>query len=106
VDEFLGQLTAFAEGQGPADDPAAEDVKDNVKVKPYSPRWSPKLRYIPRPELVGSFRDQLGFQGFPPTPWVPTIIIFSFLLKQTIHGPNGAKPNSIEVKQSMVNGHR
>ena len=38
LDEFLGQLGAFARGHHPADDVTAENVEDDVKVE-VGPFW-------------------------------------------------------------------
>src|SRR3954462_74240 len=47
-------------GDAPADDPAAEDVENDVKIEVGPFRRSGQLRDIPRPDLIGAFGEQFG----------------------------------------------
>src|SRR3954462_15053582 len=47
-------------GDAPADDPAAEDVENDVEIEVGPFRRSGQLRDIPRPDLIGAFGEQFG----------------------------------------------
>ena len=59
--ELPGELRAFAMGDHPADNVAAEDIEHDVKVE-VSPLGRPKqFSDVPAPELVGGRGEQLMF---------------------------------------------
>ena len=60
ADQFARQEGAFAVGQHPADDAAAEDVDDDVELEIAPLGWSLELGNVPRPHLIGSGGEQFG----------------------------------------------
>ena len=54
VDQFLSQKSLFPAGYHPADDVAAENIEDHVKVKVGPFDRSQELVDIPKPDLIGS----------------------------------------------------
>ena len=56
--ELLGELSAFAMGDHPADDVAAEDIEHDVKVEVSPLGWAKQLGDVPAPELVGGRGEQ------------------------------------------------
>src|ERR1700709_21544 len=58
-EQLLEQGGVFSIGDTPADDAAAEDVEDDIQgeIRPFG--RSHQFRYIPRPDLVRGFGQQL-----------------------------------------------
>jgi len=56
-------LSAFATGDHPADDVAAEDIEHDVKVEVSPLGWAKQLGDVPAPELVGGRGEQRRATG-------------------------------------------
>ena len=59
--KLFGELSAFAIGDHPADNVAAEDIKYNLKVQVSPLGWPKELGDVPAPELVGGCGEHLMF---------------------------------------------
>ena len=60
VEQRLEQGGALGIGDAPADNPAAEDIEDDVEIEVGPFRRSRQLCYIPGPDLIGAFGEQFG----------------------------------------------
>jgi hypothetical protein len=58
-DDLIGELGRFTRRDHPADDVAAEDIEDDVQMEAGPFRRTFQLCYIPRPDFIGSDRQQL-----------------------------------------------
>ena len=62
IEKGFEQDGALSIGDAPADDPAAEDVEDDVEIE-VGPLGRPhQLCDIPRPDLIWAFGQQFGFR--------------------------------------------
>ena len=70
-DEALRERGTFSVSQHPANHVAGKDVEDDVEVVVGPLDGATKLRYIPRPNLVGRFSQQLRLGVVRMAPLVP-----------------------------------
>ena len=55
IEQGLEQRGAFSVSNAPGDDPAAENIDDDVEIEVAPLRWAHELGDVPRPHLVGTF---------------------------------------------------
>ena len=58
IEEWLEKCRRFGIGHTPANNPAAEDIEDDVKIEIRPFRRPHQFGNVPRPDLVGSLRQQ------------------------------------------------
>ena len=90
LEQRLEQARRFRVGDIPADDPAAEDVDDDVEVE-VGPFGRPhQLGDVPGPDLVGPFGEQFGLlvDGMAQLP--AAFADFVMLAEDPIHGADRA----------------
>jgi hypothetical protein len=88
-------------GDAPADDPAAEDVEDDVEIEIAPFRGSHQLCDVPRPDLIGSFGQQFGFRIDGMAQLIAAFPDFGVVVQDPIQGPDRAVINAL-VQQSGV----
>ncbi|SPE23403.1 hypothetical protein SBA2_1230004 [Acidobacteriia bacterium SbA2] len=97
LDEPFGQLGAFAVGDHPTDDVAAEDVQDDIKMISGPFHRTAQLGDVPTPQLIGLSGQQLRLLIGRMGELIPALAAFATGFQQTIHGADGAmKPAFIE----------
>jgi hypothetical protein len=92
-------MSTFALGQEPADDVAAEDVQNDVEVKPRSLTWTWEHGNVPGPDLVGAGGKQFRLVVVRMSEEVAAFANFLGLVEDAIHGSRRAVINAF-VKQS------
>ena len=93
ANELLGQGGRLSFGQHPADDIAAEDVEDDVKVVVGPLGGSEQFGDVPGPDLVGSDGQELGFLVLGVAQLVAPFAQLSFALEEAVHGAFRAEVN-------------
>src|ERR1039457_33100 len=70
IEQGLEQRGAFSVGNAPGDDPAAENIDDDIEIEIAPFRRPHQLRYIPRPNLIWAFGEKFGLlvDGAPQLP--------------------------------------
>jgi hypothetical protein len=79
-------LTRVGIGDAPADDPAAEDVEDDVEIEVGPFRGSHQLCDVPRPDLIGSFGQQFGFRIDGMAKLVAAFPDFGMVVQDAVQG--------------------
>jgi hypothetical protein len=91
VDQAFGEFSAFAAGDHPTDDKAAEDIEDDVEIEIGPFGGAMEFGEIPRPELVGSGGEEFRFGIGGMAELVATFPELVLLVKDAVHGPLGAE---------------
>src|ERR1019366_9343731 len=60
VEQGFEQHGAFSIGDAPGDDPAAENIDDDIEMEVAPFRRPHQLRYVPGPNLIWAFGEKLG----------------------------------------------
>ena len=74
----------------PSDDVSAEDIQDDVEVEVRPSGRAEQLGDIPRPELIGACRQQLGPCVLRMPELVATFLDLVFLVEDPVHRSDGA----------------
>ena len=86
VEQWIEQRGAFSIGDAPGDDPAAENIDDDIEIEVAPFRGPHQLRYVPGPNLIWAFGEKfrLLIDGAPqlPAPFAD----FVMLGENAIHG--------------------
>ena len=88
--ELPGELRAFAMGNHPADDVAAEDIEHDIKIEVSPLGRAKQFGYIPAPELVGGRGEQfmLGVRGMGKL--IAALTGLASSSEQAVHGARRA----------------
>src|SRR3954466_1048522 len=88
-------------GDAPADDPAAEDVENDVQIEVGPFRRSHQLRNVPRPDLIRSFGQQFGFRIDGMAQLIAAFADFVVVVQDPIQGPDRAVVDAL-VEQGGI----
>ena len=99
------QLGAFNVGHTPADHTAAEDVEDDVEIEVGPFRRPHQLRYVPRPDLVGAFRQQFGLLVDRMPQLSTTFADFVVLREEAVHRADRTEEDAL-IEQRGVDLRR
>src|SRR6516165_8920500 len=102
LDQPLGQLRAFAIGNHPAGNVAAEHVEDYVEIKVGPLDGAEQLANVPAPELIGSSSHQFGLLVRRMKQLIAAFVRFVVFLEHAIHGADRAVIRSF-IEQRRVN---
>ena len=101
VEQGFEQRGAFSIGDAPGDDPAAENIDDDIEIEIAPFRGPHQLRYVPGPNLIWAFGEKfrLLIDGAPQlsTPFAD----FVMLGENAIHGADRAQIDAL-VEQAGV----
>jgi len=101
VEQGLEQRGAFSIGDAPGDDPAAENIDDDIEIEVAPFRGPHQLGYVPGPNLIWAFGEKfrLLIDGAPQlsTPFAD----FVMLGENAIHGADRAQIDAL-VEQAGV----
>src|ERR1035437_2162098 len=101
VEQGFEQHGAFSIGDAPGDDPAAENIDDDIEIEVAQFRGPHQLRYVPGPNLIWAFGEKfrLLIDGAPQlsTPFAD----FVMLGENAIHGADLAQIDAL-VEQAGV----
>src|SRR5271166_4141047 len=101
VEQGFEQRGAFSVGDAPGDDPAAENIDDDIEIEVAPFRGAHQLRYVPGPNLIWAFGEKfrLLIDGAPQlsTPFAD----FVMLGENAIHGADRAQIDAL-VEQAGV----
>ena len=101
VEQRFEQRGAFSVGDVPADDPAAENIDDDIEIEVGPFRRPHQLRDVPGPDLIWAFGEKFGLliDGVAqlPAPFAD----FVMLGENAIHGADRAQIDAL-VEQAGV----
>src|SRR3954449_6204256 len=92
-------------GDAPADDPAAEDVENDVEIEVGPFRRSGQLRDIPRPDLIGAFGEQFGLGVDRVAQLVAALPNLVMVVQDAVQGADRAEVDAL-VEQGGVDLRR
>src|ERR1017187_5580299 len=79
VEQGFEQRGAFSIGDAPGDDPAAENIDDDIEIEVAPFRGPHQLRYVPGPNLIWAFGEKfrLLIDGAPQlsTPFADFVML-------------------------------
>src|ERR1700712_4153672 len=101
VEQLLEQGGVFSIGDTPADDAAAEDVEGDIQVEIRPFGRSHQFRYIPRPDLVRGFGQQLRLLVDGMAELVAAFADLTVFGQDAIQGADRAKINAF-VQQGGI----
>lgn len=102
TDKSLGQLGAFTQGDHPAGDIPAEDIKDDVEIEIGPLGRAMEFGDIPRPELIGSGGQEFGFGIDGMLELVAAFTDLTVFNEDAVHGAQGTEKGAL-IEQSGVN---
>src|SRR3954454_13036928 len=92
-------------GDAPADDPAAEDVENDVEIEVGPFRRSGQLCDIPGPDLIGAFGEQFGLGVDRVAQLVAALPNLVMVVQNPVQGPDRAEVDAL-VEQGGVDLRR
>ena len=98
ADQPLGQLSAFAAGQHPADHVAAEDVEDHVEVEVGPLRRPLQLGDVPRPDLIRRGGQQLRLGAGRVAQLVASLADLAVTFEDAVHRARRAEVGPLPEK--------
>ncbi len=106
VEQGLEQGSAFRIGNAPADDPAAEDVEDDVEIEVAPFGWAHQLGDVPGPDRVGGFGQQFGFAIDRMPHLVAAFADLLVVVEDPVHGSDRAVVDAFVEQGGVDFGRR
>src|SRR3954470_12519879 len=93
-------------GDAPADDPAAEDVENDVEIEVGPFRRSGQLRDIPRPDLIGAFGEQFGLGVDRVAQLVAALPNLVMVVQDAVQGADRAEGDALVEQGGVGRGQK
>src|SRR5450756_695380 len=101
VEQGFEQRGAFSIGDAPGDDPAAENIDDDIEMEVAPFRRPHQLRYVPGPNLIWAFGEKLGLLVDGASQLSAPFADFVMLGENAIHGADRTQIDAL-VEQAGV----
>src|SRR5271166_339750 len=101
VEQGFEQRGAFSVGDLPGDDPAAENINDDVEIEVAPFHRSHQFRDVPGPNLIWAFGEEFGLLINGAAQLPPPFADFVMLGEDAIHGADRAQIDAL-VEQAGV----
>src|SRR5450759_2798888 len=101
VEQGFEQRGAFRVGDAPGDDPAAENIDDDIEIEVAPFRRPHQLRYVPGPNLIWAFGEKLGLLVDGASQLPAPFADFVMLGENAIHGADRTRMDAL-VEQAGV----
>jgi hypothetical protein len=108
VEQSLEQGSIFSVDDTPANDPAAENINDDVEIEIGPFRWALEFGDIPRPDFIRPHRQQFRFGVNWVAQLAATGANFTVGTQDAIHGADRAmvaalvKKGGVDLSRSQV----